>query len=52
MRASEWCREHGAEIQFSDGQYICRRGAELLATARDLSVLVGKLERLGERNDT
>jgi hypothetical protein len=47
-RARDWCEQHGAEISFSDHRYTCRRGAEVLATALDLAVLLGKLERLAE----
>ena len=47
-RARLWCERHGAEISFADHQYTCRRGAEVLATATDLAVLVSKLERLAE----
>ncbi len=45
-RASQWCEQHGAEIEFSDGRYTCLRGGEVLATAMDLAVLMAKLERL------
>jgi hypothetical protein len=47
-RANTWCQQHGAEIEFEDGRYTCSRGGQVLATARDLGVLVGKLERLTE----
>jgi hypothetical protein len=48
VRAERWCTAHGAQIAFTDGQYTCRRGTEVLATALDLAVLLGKLERLAE----
>lgn len=47
MRANQWCEENGAEIQFEEGRFEAVRGGEVLATATDLGVLLGKLERPG-----
>ena len=43
QRARQWCQQHGAEIEFGDGLYTCTRDGEVLATAMDLAVLLGKL---------
>ena len=45
-RSNAWCARNGAEVTFSDGRYTCLRDGEVLATARNLGVLVAKLERL------
>lgn len=45
-RAFAWCQRNNAEVQFGKDQFICHRGAEVLASARDLGVLVAELERM------
>ncbi len=47
-RAKEWCERHGAYIEFANGQYTCYRGADVLARAGHLGVLLARLERLEE----
>jgi hypothetical protein len=46
ITARRWCEQHHAEITSEHGRFICRRGADELATGADLGVLLRKLERL------
>jgi hypothetical protein len=48
LAAQRWCEQHpGTWIDFEDGRFIARRGREVIVTAPDLAVLLGKLERDG-----